>query len=196
MRSVLSVAFGECTWISPHTEKYSDVTSPCPDVSIFFSFPVGLLGQGLSFSCVCAASRKARPRAVAGAAVRCRSADSDHYRCLSLLILITRYPCSSAQAGPGWMCNRPRFKVFINPKSIILTLFTKLELLSFLPFLHPGSCFCPEMQWGVFQACLIKAVTRNFMLHQLPFLLIVFNIESCLWLLSLLCLAVSTCWLF
>lgn len=97
------------------------------------------------------------------------------------------------------MCNMPGFKVFINPKSIIFTSFCSQNLSCWA--LSPTSILvavfaktCPEVQWDVFQACLIKVVTRNLMCTpaSFPLLLTLSHVCNCFHC-SVICLAASTC---
>lgn len=87
----------------------------------------------------------------------------------------------------------------MNPKSIILTLFKKPELLSFPPssmLVAVSAKTCAEVQQDVFQACLIKVVTRNWMCTpaSFPLFLTLSRVCDCFHC-PVICLAVSTCWL-
>lgn len=124
---------------SHHMLRNTLMSLPCALMYLLVSFflPCRCAGAGtVIFLCLCSSQ-----------ALSCHSAHNAHDHCHWLALLITPYPFTSLQhwLSPGWMCNVPTFKVSINPKSITLTLFKNLELLSFLPFLHPGSCFCQNL---------------------------------------------------
>lgn len=122
------------------------------------------------------------------------------------VIIVTGYHFSSCTALAGVFQIRNilpllRFKAFINPKLISLTLFTKQLVVKLSPPLHPCNCFCQNLFRSAgsgifFEACIIKVVTRNVVCipASFPLCLTLNHMCDCFHC-SVICFAVSTCWL-